>query len=100
MAKMSILLPQAVLTDSYAEAPIWDAAIRVEGDRIAEIGPAGTILAAHAGAEVLDLADCVVMPGLVNAHQHGRGLSAMQVGDEDTYWELITAARTERLSRD
>jgi cytosine/adenosine deaminase-related metal-dependent hydrolase len=100
MAKVSILLPQAVLTDSDAEAPLWDAAIRVEGDRIAEIGPATEILAAHAEAEVLDLADCVVMPGLVNAHQHGRGLSAMQEGDEDTFLELIIAARTERLSRD
>ena len=99
MAQTSILLPLAVLTDGDAEAPLRDAAIRVEGDRIAEIGPAGEIVAAHAEAEVLDLADCVVMPGLVNAHQHGRGLSAMQQGDEDTFLELIIAARTERRSR-
>ncbi len=99
MAETSILLPLAVLTDSDADAPLWDQAIRVEGDRIAEIGHAGDIVTAHPTAEVLDLADCVVMPGLVNAHQHGRGLSALQQGDEDEFLELITVARTELRSR-
>ena len=99
MAETSILLPQAVLTDGDAEAPLSDVAIRIDGDRIAEIGPAGDIVAAHPKAEAVDLAGCVVMPGLVNAHQHGRGLSAMQQGDEDDYLELIIAARTARWSQ-
>ena len=99
MAETSILLPQAVLTDGDAQAPLWDSAIRIDGDRISEIGPAGDIVAAHPEAEIFDLADCVIMPGLVNAHQHGRGLSAMQQGGEDEYFELINAARTERRSR-
>jgi cytosine/adenosine deaminase-related metal-dependent hydrolase len=99
MAETSILLPQAVLTDGEAKAPLWDVAIRIDGDCIAEIGHAGDIVAAHPKAEIIDLADCVVMPGLVNAHQHGRGLSAMQQGGEDEYFELINAARTARRSR-
>jgi 5-methylthioadenosine/S-adenosylhomocysteine deaminase len=42
--------------------------VRVEGDRIAEVGPQ---LAAPADAEVLDASPFVIVPGLVNAHTHG-----------------------------
>ncbi len=96
MIETSILLPRMVLPGADVEAPLSDVAIRIESDRIAEIGPPGDIVAAHPEAEIIDLADCVVMPGLVNAHQHGRGLSAMQQGDEDDYLELIIAARALR----
>jgi len=44
-----------------------EADLRIEGERIAERGPA---LATHAGEDVLDLDGAVVMPGLVNAHTH------------------------------
>ncbi len=99
MAETSILLPHAVLTAGDSDAPLYDTAIRIEDDRIAEIGPAAGILAVHPGAEIVDLADCVVMPGMANAHQHGRGLGSTQRGDDDIFLELITAARTERRTR-
>jgi putative selenium metabolism protein SsnA len=44
-----------------------EADLRIEGERIAERGPA---LATHAGEDVLELDGAVVMPGLVNAHTH------------------------------
>ena len=42
--------------------------IVVRGNRIAAIGPGAG--ADHAGAETIDAADSIVMPGLVNAHMH------------------------------
>jgi 5-methylthioadenosine/S-adenosylhomocysteine deaminase len=42
--------------------------IVIRGDRILAIGPDSG--AAHPGAETIDAADAIVMPGLVNAHLH------------------------------
>ncbi|MBN9618416.1 MAG: amidohydrolase family protein, partial [Actinobacteria bacterium] len=42
----------------------------VEDGRIAAIGPADELRAAHPGTPELDARGCVVIPGLVNAHQH------------------------------
>ncbi|PYQ20662.1 MAG: putative aminohydrolase SsnA [Acidobacteria bacterium] len=44
-----------------------EADLRIEGERIAERGPA---LSARPGEEALELEGAVVMPGLVNAHTH------------------------------
>jgi guanine deaminase len=43
--------------------------VLVEGDRIAAIEPAGTI-AAERAARVVDLSNRLLVPGLVNGHQH------------------------------
>ncbi len=57
--------------------------ILLAGDGIAEIGPPG--LAAPEGARVIDAADRLLMPGLVNSHTHGHGTLAKGVGD---IWNL------------
>lgn len=40
--------------------------VLVEGERIASIGPAGSMT----GAEVVDLSGCMLVPGLINSHLH------------------------------
>jgi 5-methylthioadenosine/S-adenosylhomocysteine deaminase len=57
--------------------------ILLAGDSIAEIGPPG--LAAPEGARVVDAADRLLMPGLINAHTHGHGALAKGLGD---LWNL------------
>ena len=50
---------------------IRDGAVAVDQDRIVGVGPRGEVLAAAgAEAEVRDLTDAVILPGLVNAHTH------------------------------
>jgi 5-methylthioadenosine/S-adenosylhomocysteine deaminase len=50
-------------------APIASGAVRVDaGGRIEAVGPAEVVTAA--GAEVIDLGDAVILPGLVNLHGH------------------------------
>jgi cytosine/adenosine deaminase-related metal-dependent hydrolase len=49
--------------------PIENGAIATGGQRILNVGTAKAVKAAHTG-EVIDLGECVLMPGLVNAHCH------------------------------
>jgi len=48
-----------------ADLPAGD--VLIENDRIAAIAPQ---LPAPDGAQVIDAADCIVLPGLINAHLH------------------------------
>ncbi|MGH9056426.1 MAG: amidohydrolase family protein [Acidimicrobiales bacterium] len=47
-----------------------DGAIRVEDDRIADIGRRDEVLGAHPSEDVIDLRGMTVIPGLVNTHAH------------------------------
>lgn len=55
---------------SIAHPPIRDGAVRVVGDRIAEVGAAAALTGAYPAEEREHFAGCVITPGLVNAHTH------------------------------
>ncbi len=64
----------------------------IEGDRILALGPE----VADAAAETLDLGGTVLMPGFVNAHQHGRGLPQAAMGYPDDVLEAWVNRRRKR----
>ncbi len=68
----------------------------VEGDAIAGLGPLEAMRAAHPGAEEHALPGCVLIPGLVNAHQHGRGLTQLQLGYPDLILEAWQTLKRRR----
>jgi len=49
--------------------PIEDGAFVVHRNRFIDAGPAQEVLQKHPG-EVVDLGECIVLPGLINAHCH------------------------------
>ncbi len=49
---------------------LTDAAVLVEGERIAAIGDARALSKAHPGATEIDCSGCVLTPGLVDSHTH------------------------------
>jgi imidazolonepropionase-like amidohydrolase len=67
----------ARLIDGTGAAPMVPGMIRVEGDRIAEVGASIRI---PAGATVIDLGDATLLPGLIDLHTH-------LTGDERIHWE-------------
>jgi imidazolonepropionase len=66
-----------------------DAAIYVEGGRIADVGPSADLRRRYDGAEELDARGRVVMPGLVDAHTH-----VAWAGDRAAEFELRLQGRT------
>ena len=77
---MLLVQGDAVLLDPGSGSTLRDGAVLIAGDRIAAVGPAAELRAAHPEAERLGGTGRIVMPGLIDAHSHGRGLSPMQKG--------------------
>jgi imidazolonepropionase-like amidohydrolase len=71
------VLRAARLIDGTGAAPIQPGMIRIEGERIAEVG---SHVAIPSGARVVDLGDATLLPGLIDLHTH-------LTGDERVHWE-------------
>jgi imidazolonepropionase-like amidohydrolase len=63
------VLTGATLIDGTGAAPVPDAAVVIDGDRIAAAGPRLS-MTWPAGAEILDVKGRTVIPGLIDAHDH------------------------------
>jgi 5-methylthioadenosine/S-adenosylhomocysteine deaminase len=66
---------------------IENGAVAVEGDQIADIGAYEEVKAKYPHAEEIGSDRHVVIPGLVNTHHHGWGLTSFQLGFGDDYLE-------------
>jgi predicted amidohydrolase YtcJ len=56
------------------QTPQKNYAVFVSGGTIRQVGPAGTLRAAHQGARIVDAAGATILPGLTDAHGHLYGL--------------------------
>jgi 5-methylthioadenosine/S-adenosylhomocysteine deaminase len=103
-----------LLTLVEGEKPLQDATLLIQGDRIAAILAPGEERPPFKGIPVLDARECLVMPGLVNAHGHTamtlfRGLAddlplkqwlfekifpaeAAHLSEENVYWGALLGA--------
>lgn len=82
----SLLLRGArALTMATGDRVIDDADILITGDRIAAIGPRGTI-SVPAGAAIREIGGATVVPGFIDAHDHMGSIRRSVIGHED--WGL------------
>jgi imidazolonepropionase-like amidohydrolase len=66
---MTLVLAGGALVDGTGAPAVRDAAVVIEGDRVAAVGPRAG-LSWPADATVIDVAGRTVMPGLIDAHDH------------------------------
>lgn len=58
------------LLDGTGAGTLADAAVWLDGGRIAWVGPAAELPAGAAGARAVELDGCTLLPGLIDAHVH------------------------------
>ncbi len=78
------ILKAGRLLDGRGGAALAPAMVRVEGEKIAEVG---TNLSVGAGATVIDLGDATLLPGLIDLHTH-------LTGKMGVHWEDALAKTT------
>ncbi len=91
---LSILNPELVLERPESEPR--QAAVAIDGGRIRAVDDLSSVVARYPGATVKNLPGTLLMAGFVNAHQHGRGLSQIQLGYVDDFLEPWIAGRRAR----
>ena len=72
----------------YGATVLYDAAVYQEDGVIREVGSYAALKARHSPDAELGGLDYAIIPGLVNAHHHGRGVSTLQMGTCDDCLEL------------
>ncbi len=65
-----LVLINGTLIDGTGVDPIRDAVIVIQGERIIEVGPRGSITI-PASAQIVDVEGATMLPGFFNAHVHG-----------------------------
>jgi 5-methylthioadenosine/S-adenosylhomocysteine deaminase len=91
-----VLIPTELLARPTATAVQLGVGVAVRDGCIVEIAEPEVLRRHWPAAEQIQLPDCLIMPGLINAHQHGRGLSQIQLGYHDDFLEPWIASRRGR----
>ncbi|HEY9762124.1 MAG TPA: amidohydrolase family protein [Trichocoleus sp.] len=68
-------------------ATYTDAAVAVQGDTILEVGEWLSLQSKYPNSEVLGSSQYAVMPGLINAHHHSKGVPTSLQGIDDDFLE-------------
>lgn len=87
MTQVSRIVRAGVLVAAHDAKPIADGAVAIAGEAIAEVGDFAELAHRHPHAEVIGGARFLLLPGLINGHGHGRGLSDFQRGALDNTLE-------------
>lgn len=91
-----VLLRVRALIADAGDEPIHDAALLIEAGRVESAGRYPVLRRNHPLAAVLDRSDLLALPGLVDAHSHGRGIPMLDHGIPDAPLEVwltrLTAA--------
>src|SRR5438874_9985872 len=95
------LITAARLLDGSGAPPIEPAALLVDGDRVAAVGPARDVQAPNGAAvDRRDYGEATIVPGLVDAHTHlvapGDGTLGDDLAKEDDDILLLQAAKNAR----
>jgi len=87
MAKVTMLMRARWVVPSHDDEAIRDGAVAIAGNTIADVGPYSVLAERYRGVEEVGGDQFLLIPGLVNGHSHGRGLTDFQRGALDNTLE-------------
>src|SRR3982074_2990130 len=67
--QQTVVIQAGQLFDGKSDRLVSNQVIVIQGDRIAEVGPAGSVRI-PTGAQDIDLSSATVLPGLIEGHNH------------------------------
>ena len=70
MARPTLFAGGIVVTMDSERQLVADGGVLVEGARISAVGKAAALAADHSKAEVVDTSGCLIIPGLIDIHNH------------------------------
>jgi cytosine/adenosine deaminase-related metal-dependent hydrolase len=82
-----LLLCGDYVVEDCEQAPLPNSAVLIDGAKVAAVGPAERLKNEHPDARVLGGPGRIVLPGFIDAHQHGRGITNIQRGVTDGFLE-------------
>lgn len=87
MSEVTILVRAGQLVAAHDQPAVSDGAVAVAGEFIHDIGTYDELSAKYPGAKTIGGQPFLLIPGLINAHTHGKGLSDFQRGALDNTLE-------------
>ena len=87
MNGVDLLVRGGVLVAAHDQDAIIDGAIAIAGQYVKEVGKYNELSLKYPDAEEIGGEDFMVLPGLINAHTHGKGLTDFQRGALDNTLE-------------
>ena len=92
MAPVKLIRAARILVGPALE-PMEDAAVLIDSGKIAAVGTRSDVRA-PGGADIIDLGDATLLPGLIDAHLHTFGVDSTRLHTLATEHESYRAART------
>jgi imidazolonepropionase-like amidohydrolase len=83
--RRTIAIEHGTLIDGTGRAPIADAVILIEGERIRSVGPQETVRIPR-DANVIDAHGKFILPGLIDCHCHLEGVGLGDLGELPAEW--------------
>ena len=87
MPEVKTIVRAGRVVTAHDKAAIPDGAVAVAGEKIAAVGSFEELSAKYPNADVIGGDDFLLIPGLINGHGHGRGLTDFQRGALDNTLE-------------
>lgn len=96
---MDLIIKAARLYDGSKPAPVKDAAVLVSDGIIKSVLPAGSELPKN--AEIIDLGERTILPGLIDAHMHLLGVDSTKLhlvpSEREPFRALVAAGQVKKM---
>ena len=89
---MLLVANGSVFTRNAQTPFIPNGAVAIDGDTIVEVGPERELKAEYPDAEYVDAQGNLIMPGLINCHNHIYSALPLRAATPPTSWRILSSS--------